>query len=122
LTVYSTYGWGCPAPPFALAKTVEADEQMLATTFAAGVPDPEKEFWHQGRFELKGHFTGQMVDFEEWHRKQRGRAAGEGACKGKLPEFVVTSWCYADPPIARGSERSDVPMDRAKHARFACKR
>ncbi|HVH42394.1 MAG TPA: hypothetical protein VM925_08620 [Labilithrix sp.] len=111
--MHSTYGFGCIAPPFALKPTLQLSELMLAPVLASGVAHPEETFWQPGRYRLTGHYTGRLIDLAAWYETYYGKPAGEGACGTRVPEFIVTGWCYADAPDTKNP---------TTHTKYVCKK
>lgn len=103
--VYSTHGFGCDATPFALEPEARLGELMLAPMFASGVERPEEVIRQPGRYRLTGHYTGRLVDVAHWYQQYYGRPGGEGVCRTRVPEFIVSAWCFDGIPRAPGAAK-----------------
>ena len=101
LEVNDTAGWGCPCPPYVLARAgreVHYLEEFLYPMFTEGIKDIS-DGSVPGRFRLTGSYSGREENFYNWQtmRERKAPPRGQGDrhkfWAQRYPLFIVESWC-----------------------------
>jgi hypothetical protein len=94
---YSTFLFGCEAPPFRTTPSADDDvaEDWIFLEFASGVTPIEGPKFRSAPYRLTGHYTGKRYDPPQ--PQQRAASAPKADCPRSAPVFRVTDWCVVLP-------------------------